>query len=190
MSTHHIRSFRNKVIQNIDFIDSLLEPARVFARSYGLEPFRIIRIDSKALKEALLQKRDNPSESLAKAALIILAISSSIANEHITGCIAEVLASKKATYQSLDNYRQCVESCIWKSDDINWCSRQARPSLDILSSSAKDSGAALRLVDKFDAELYDESLDLKKEGFTAHIVVVLKEPEHTEPWPIVPELNN
>lgn len=190
MSTHHIELYSNKKLYAIKHIDSVLEPARIFARSYGLQPLKIIEIKDADVKARLLSGQSDQKKSSDKLHLVVLAIRPVITSEHIDDFISDIKASKKIAGHSLNNYRRHIESLINRKEGTLWPSRQAYQALDILSSSAKDAGGDIRLLADFNTELFDEVLGLKKEGFTAHIAAILSLAESKRTWPSVPEANN
>jgi hypothetical protein len=190
MSTHQIKLYTNKNLYALKNVDSVLEPARIFARSYGLQPLKILEIIDADVTARLLSGQSTPKKSGDKLHLVVLAIRPVITSEHIDDFISDIRASKKIIGHSLNNYRRHIENLINRKEGTLWSSRQAYQALDILSASAKDAGVDIRLVEDFNTELFDEVLGLKKEGFTAHIAVALSLAESKRTWPSVPETNN
>jgi nitroreductase len=189
MSTRQIKIYTNK-LYSLKNIDSVLEQARIFARSYGLQPLKILEIKDADLIAKLLSGQNNPKKSRDTLHLVVLAIKPVITSEHIDDFISDIRASKKTTGHSLNNYRRHIESLVNRKEGALWPSRQAYQALDILSSSAKDAGAGIRLIADFNTEVFDEALSLRKDGFTAHIVVLLSLSESRSVWPSAHEANN
>jgi len=189
MSTSQIKLYSNKLYP-LNNIDSVLEQARIFARSYGLQPLKILEIKDADIKAKLLSRQNNPKKSSSTQHLVVLAIKPVITSDHIDDFISDIRASKKITGHSLNNYRRHIKSLLNRKEGAHWPSRQAYQALDILSSSAKDAGAGLRLIADFNTEIFDEELGLSKDGFTVYIVVLLSLTESRCTWNSVIEANN
>jgi hypothetical protein len=191
MSNHYINLYSGKNIITSQSIDTILEPARIFARSYGLLPFKIEEIKDTSVKTRLLTGKDlyKNKDDIALN-LVILAIRPVITHAHINDFIAGIKSSKKISGHSLDNYRRHIEDLIIKKNKIHWPSKQANLALDIIYSSAKDAGAGFNLLNDFDKSLCDELIGLKLEGFAAYTAIALYLQENRKKWPLAPEANN
>jgi hypothetical protein len=191
MSNHYINLYGSTNIIASKSIDTILEPARIFARSYGLFPFKIAEIRDSSVKAKLLtgEVLQTKKEGIALH-LVILAIRPAITHDHINDFIAGIKSTKKISGHSLDNYRRHIEDLINKKTKNHWPSKQANLALDIIYSSAKDAGAGFSLLNDFDKPLCDELLGLRSEGFTSYNAIALYLQENRKIWPFTPETNN
>lgn len=119
MSNQNIKIFTSISVRNITRIDTILEPARIFARSYGLQPFKIIVIEDETVKAYLLPERGTAKKINEDIHLIVLAIRPVITSEHISDFISDIRTSKKITGHSLNNYQRHIEGFINKENGKN-----------------------------------------------------------------------
>jgi nitroreductase / dihydropteridine reductase len=181
MSTFKTTFYNRNTSEAFKLTDKILTPARIFAKSYGLQPFEIIEIDDENIKKELLLEIGSPGHDLDDTHLIVFAIRPVISSEHIDAFLKDIKSAKKMTGRSLNNYRKHIEGILQKSG-TNWTSKQAHIALTILAASAGNAGAELSVFDISQTTLFDLKLDLGRQGMTAHIAVKIKLHDSKNPW--------
>jgi nitroreductase len=189
MSIHKVKVYNRRSVTALNEIDNILAPAKIFAKSYGLQPFKIITIEDENIKVKLLPEISDGKINQDDTQLIVFAIKPVITNAHINDFFTDIKASKKITGHSLSNYRRHIEGLIQNNGD-SWTSKQAHIALHILSSSAKQAGAELTVFNILNTWLFDKELELEKEGFTTRIAVKINLPASKNVWAILPENKN
>ncbi len=183
MSVSPYNLFSSLSIQRTTSLDQILEPVRIFARSYGLHPFRILEVRDPFLRSELLNEDPVLAPGRQPVHLVVIAIRPVITAKHIDEFISQIRSSKKGSGHSLANYRRHVEEILHRKEGGSWSSRQADQALAILNASARDAGAVLSVNRQPDVVHYEEVLGLKRDGYSSHIAVTIRLAEPAKSWP-------
>jgi hypothetical protein len=189
MSSRKIKIFNRKSPGVVNEIDDILAPARMFEKSYGLAPFKIIAIEDDDTKANVLSAIAGGDISLDHTTIVILAVKPTITSKNLNDFFKDIISLKKVTAHSLRNSRKRIEG-ILQTNGNSWPSKQAHVALSILTSSAKKAGAELTVFDIHNNQLLDKLLDLEKQGFTGHIGVTLNLHPSAHSWMLLPENKN
>jgi nitroreductase/dihydropteridine reductase len=189
MSIQQTKVYNHKKAAALNKIDNTLAPAKIFAKSFGLQPFKIIEIEDEDLQLKLLPEISETKINSNNTRLIIFAIKPLITHSHINDFFTDIKISKKATGHSLSNYRRNIEDIIKNKGD-GWTSKQAYNALEILSSSARQTAAEITIYNILNPALFDKELHLEEQGLTAHIAVKIHIRTSKKGWSLLPENKN
>ncbi len=156
-----------KIPQNIW---QTLEQALILTpSSFGLQPWKFVIVNTPALREKLRGFSWNQSQITDASHLVIFAVKTdvdAIDIEHLINRIAQV---RKIPESSLEGYKQIMLGFVKNQNedfDINfWASRQVYIALGNFLTSAALLGVDTCPMEGLDSEAYDQTLNLKEEGF-------------------------
>ena len=156
-----------KIPQNIW---QTLEQALILTpSSFGLQPWKFVIVNTPAVREKLRGASWNQSQITDASHLVIFAVKTdvdAIDIEHLINRIAQV---RKIPESSLEGYKQMMLGFVKNQNedfDINfWASRQVYIALGNFLTSAALLGVDACPMEGLDSEAYDQTLNLKEEGY-------------------------
>lgn len=166
---------KNKKI-NPEIIAQLLEHIRLSATSYGLQPYRIIHIESPEVRESLKAASYGQSQITDAAHLFVFAAVTNIDDTYIDKFIELTATTRSIPAESIAEYATSMKTAISYKDlaaRTSWAARQAYIGMGTLLQSA-----ALLYVDAcpmegINSEQYDNILGLHAINLTSLAVVAV-----------------
>jgi nitroreductase len=157
---------------------TLLHALRLSPSSYGLQPWKFISVEDKALREKLKPHAYNQHQITDASHLIVFAHRTDVTEADVDGFIADVRAKRPhMPAESLQTYRGHMVGDLVQGprhEGIQtWTSRQLYISLGVLLTSA----ALLRIdacpMEGFVPAEFDEILGLKQKGYASAALCTL-----------------
>lgn len=152
----------------------LLAAVRLSASSYGLQPYKVLVLQDKALREQLRPACWNQSQITDASHVLVVAHKTDFGGELIDSYLEAVSDTRQVPLENLGGYGDFMKSKLLglsapvKSE---WTARQAYIALGNLLSAA----AALRIdacpMEGFEKEKVDEILDLEKQGLSTAVII-------------------
>ncbi len=157
-------------------IDILLSHVSLSASSYGLQPYRVLVIESPELRAQLSAPSYGQSQITEASHLLVFAAVTNLDDTYVDNFIKLTTETRGLPEDALNEYAGAIKGSIQHRDlanRINWSARQAYIGMGTLLQSA-----ALLYIDAcpmegFSAEVYDNVLGLKEHNLTALAVVTL-----------------
>jgi nitroreductase/dihydropteridine reductase len=154
-------------------VKDLLEATRLTASSYGLQPYNIISVESKPLRESLIPYSYGQNKVLNSSHLIVLAAHTQIGAHTVERYINKYIEASKSTHSDLINlsvHMKSVLSGMTAEQQQEWAHQQAYIALGNLLTSAALMGIDACPMTGFDKEGYDSVLGLKEKGLTSTVI--------------------
>ena len=157
-------------------LNLLKEAVQLSASSYGLQPYKVLVVESKKLREALKPLSWNQPQ-ITEASHLFLFINNIQTNgEEVDGFIAEVERVRGIEPQKLETYSSFVKSkttALSPNEKNHWTAKQAYIALGNLLSAA----AVLRIdtcaIEGFEKDRVNELLNLESKGYSATFMVAI-----------------
>lgn len=157
-------------------LNLLKEAVQLSASSYGLQPYKVLVVESKKLREALKPLSWNQPQ-ITEASHLFLFINNIQTNgEEVDGFIAEVERVRGIEPQKLKTYSSFVKSkttALSPNEKNHWTAKQAYIALGNLLSAA----AVLRIdtcaIEGFEKDRVNELLNLESKGYSATFMVAI-----------------
>ncbi|MEP1445222.1 MAG: NAD(P)H-dependent oxidoreductase [Paraglaciecola sp.] len=170
-----VREFSSKVIPAQD-LHELADATRLTASSYGLQPYKLIVVESPEMREALLPHSMGQTKVRDSSHLFILASHNDINDHFIEKYFAMTAQVKGIEQQALAGFKQHVKDVILGMPEAakrQWADQQAFIALGNLLTVA-----ALKSIDAcpmggFDAAGFDEVLGLTDNGLRSCVICAL-----------------
>jgi nitroreductase len=168
--------FDNSKSVSEEELNKILEAIQLSASSYGLQPYKILVIEDKELKEKLKLAAFNQPQLTDASHILVFANYTSIDENYINAYIENIAETRNTTSENLKGFKNMLTGSILslKSEDQNqWAAKQTYIALGNLLSAA----AALKIdacpMEGFDTEKFDNILGLKEKGLTTAAIATI-----------------
>lgn len=157
-------------------VETLVDAARKSASSYGLQPYRLIIVESDAVRGDLLPYSFGQQKVLDCSHLVVFAADTRIGDQTVDRYVEQYLEVRGGAYEDIAGYAgHMKQSLASKSPEEKreWAHQQAYIALGTLLTAA-----ALLQIDScpmtgFDRQAYDQVLGLAERGLESSSIVAL-----------------
>lgn len=154
-------------------LKTLLEAVRLSPSSYGLQPYKIIVIESPELRRELLPYSFAQDKVLNSSHLLIFAAHTNIGEHTVDNYIEQVALMQQTSNQQLSGFSNQMKQALNSMDDQQkqaWAHQQAYIALGNLLTSAAMMKIDTCPMAGFNQQGYDEVLKLKEQGLTSTVI--------------------
>lgn len=171
-----VKQFSDEVIAD-DVINRLAEAARLSASSFGLQPYRLLVLRDKALREALLPYSYEQSKVVESSHLLVFAASTLSATELVDQYVERVRQVRPGTAPArLESMAEMMKDALAGMDAAalqGWAQQQAFIALgNVLSCAALEAVDACPMGG-FEAAGYNAVLGLDDRNLNAAVICTL-----------------
>ena len=142
--------------------------------SYGLQPWKILVIQDKDLRESLVPHAWRQRQVADCSHLVVMAVPKLMDEAHIDANIARMIEVRGGTADALMGFRKMLvkfrDQFEASGDLSNWAKLQAYIALGQFMLSAALLGIDTCPMEGFIPEKFDEILDLAKDGLTTAVL--------------------
>lgn len=157
-------------------VETLVDAARKSASSYGLQPYRIVVIESKALRKDLLAYSFGQQKVLDCSHLIVFAAQTDIGDHTVDRYVAQVLKTRGGYARDASGYASHIKQALGAkslAERKAWAHQQAYIALGTLLTAAATMRIDSCPMTGFDNDAYDEILGLAEQGLESSAIVAL-----------------
>lgn len=155
-------------------LETLKEAIRLSASSYGLQPYKVLIIENKEIREQLKPFSWNQSQITEASHLFVFANYVDVESIHIDDYIKNIATTRNLNVEDLKPF-----SDLMKTNLINlpqelkntWTSKQTYLAMGNLLNAAAELKIDATPMEGFDPAKYNEILGLEKLGLNASLVV-------------------
>lgn len=170
-----VREFSSKRLDE-QKIEQLLNATRLSATSYGLQPYRMIRVDDKNVRQQLLPHSMGQEKVVDCSHLIVFAAMTDIGDEMVERYIHSVASIRGIAIDELAGLGEHMRSVFAGMSPIHkreWAHQQAHIALGTLLTTA-----AIMQIDScpmggIEPAGYDKVLGLRERGLETSVIVAL-----------------
>lgn len=165
----------SKTISNEDF-ETLKKAMQLTASSYGLQPYKILNIEDKEIREKLRAASWNQSQIEDASHMIVLANMTDFGDELVDNYFENVIDTRNVTKEDVTDYANTIKSTIGQLSQEQksvWTAKQAYIVVGNLLSAAAQLKIDACPMEGFQSEEYNKILDLNSKNLNAAIVVTL-----------------
>lgn len=159
-----------------DDLNVLLEVLRLAPSSYGLQPLKVLLIENESIRTKLREKSWNQPQITDSSHLIVLCSHIDIYDVDIDDMIKNTAITRDLEVASLDRYSDFLKRTIGKiklEEKKEWNMKQAYIALGHLLHACAQLRIDSTPMEGFDADAYDEILDLKNRNLHAAVVCAI-----------------
>jgi len=171
-----IKKYDSTKIIPSEELDSLIEATRLSASSYGLQPYTILNIKDKEIRQKLRAAAWNQPQVTDASDLLVFAVPTGLNDADVDAFIANIAQTRGASLESLAEYAGMIKGTVnslTPEKKIAWSARQAYIALGTLLIAAADQKIDASPMEGFDAKQFDEILGLGAKGLTSVVITAL-----------------
>ena len=154
-------------------LETLKEAVRLSASSYGLQPYRVIIVESAELKEKLKPAAYNQSQITDASYLFIFANDIGLGDHSVDNYINNISETRGVPADALAGFSNMMKGSIaGLSDEAKhiWTAKQTYLALGNLLNAAAELKIDATPMEGFNAAAFNEILGLDKLGLNASVI--------------------
>jgi nitroreductase len=171
---YSVKKYRNKKVSQ-ENVNEILEAIRLSASSAGMQPYKVLVIESEEVKKKLQEASFNPQVSECSH-LLVFAAYKKVKEAHINEYMNLVAQVRDITPDSLEPFRTKLEGYLLPlsgEQTVTWAGKQAYIGLGTGIVAAANLGVDTCPMEGFDAAKFDEILELEKQGLQSVVLLAL-----------------
>lgn len=157
-------------------LDNILESIRLTATSNGLQPFTVLVIEDKEIREKLFKSAVKQPQVVEGSHLLVFAAWKNITAEQIDTYFDMVYEERGMEKGALDQYANFLKDHFAKQTEVeifNWASKQAYIALGTALVAAAEEKVDSTPMEGFNAAEVDQILGLAEKGLGASSLLAL-----------------
>ncbi len=159
-------------------VGMLIESARLSPSAAGLQPYRLVVVETREMREQLAPHSMMNAEKIKSASsLLVLAIYSQLSAEtfqtHLNNMAAHGLIPALSEDEAAERYKRFMTRMPQENDFRQWAHKQAYLALGTLLCAAAMLGIDACPMEGFDAKEYDTMLGLSALGLTSSVILAV-----------------
>ncbi len=185
-----VKKFSDDKISSPELVN-LLEAVRLSASSYGLQPYNIIVVESKPIRERLVHYSYGQDKVAKSSHLLVFAAHTNIGDVTVDRYINKYVQLSNKSRSELHNYAEHIKSAL--SDKTSeqkqeWAHQQAYIALGNLLTCAAVMKIDSCPMSGFDRDGYDAELGLNKKGLTTTVICPIGRRHPEDTWVRLPKV--
>ncbi|WP_292009388.1 NAD(P)H-dependent oxidoreductase [Chryseobacterium sp.] len=170
---YSVKKFNSEIIPQ-ETLQNILQSGKLAASSQGLQPYKILVVESEEMKKKLTPSFYNPSQISTCSHLIVIVSKKSINENYINGYFRHISKVRCVNIESLDPFKSSIHRHMNEknSDEIfHWAEKQSYIVLANLMYAAAIENIDTCPMEGFRQDLIEEILDIDSE--TEKVTVTL-----------------
>lgn len=170
---YSVKKFNKEIIPQ-ETLHNILESGKLAASSLGLQPYKIIVVESEDMKQKLIPAFYNPSQISTCSHLIVIISKKIIEESYIRGYFNHISEVREVPLETLDLFKNSINQHINQktSDEIfNWAEKQSYIVLANLMYAAAIENIDTCPMEGFRQEVIEDILNINPE--TEKVTVTL-----------------
>ncbi|MBQ19491.1 MAG: NAD(P)H-dependent oxidoreductase [Flavobacteriales bacterium] len=166
-------------------VDYILEAARLAPSSSGLQPYKVIVVSNKELKEKLQPIAMNQSQLVDASHVLIFAVHESYTEERISEVFRRTVEERGVPANAMDDYKKMLWGLFSSKPQeyhINHAAKQAYISFGMAIAAAAEQKVDATPMEGFDPEAVDKLLGLEKKGLKSVLILTLGYRDDQNDW--------
>jgi nitroreductase / dihydropteridine reductase len=168
-----------------DKVERILEAIHLAPTSSGLQPFEVIVVTDKAVRERIQAAANNQAQITEGSHLLVFAAWDNYTADRINGVFDHVNAERGFTNEGSENYRKMLLGAYVPRDaEVNYAhaARQAYIGFGIGVTAAAFEGVDATPMEGFDPAKVDEILGLRERGLRSVTILPLGYRDASADW--------
>ena len=170
------KKFDNTKKISSDDLETLKEAIRLSSSSYGLQPYNVIIVENKTLREKLQPVSWGQTQIIDASHLLVFANQTNVDNVEIDAYLKNVSETRQIPLESLTGYGDFMKSKIntlTTEQKSVWTAKQAYLALANLLNAAAELKIDVTPMEGFESEKYNKILNLTEKGLNAAVVATV-----------------
>ncbi len=166
-------------------LEFLKDAMQLTASSFGLQPYEILIIKDKAIREKLKAVSWNQSQITDASVLVVIANKVNFGEELVDEFVANIAKTRDMPKDDLADYSNVMKNSISSRNPEElafWTAKQSYIVLGNLLSAAASLKIDTCPMEGFDPEKYNEILGLTEQGLNAAVIAPIGYREAEDPY--------
>jgi len=172
---YSVKKFNNEIISR-EILHNILESGKLSASSLGLQPYKILVVESKEMKEKLIPAFYNPSQISTCSHLMVIISKKTLDESYVNGYFRHISEVRETPEEKLDLFRKSINQHINQKthDEIfNWAEKQSYIVLANLMYAAAIESIDTCPMEGFRQDLIEEILEINPESEKVTVTLAL-----------------
>ena len=172
---YSVKKFNTEIIPS-EILHNILESGKLSASSLGLQPYKILVVESKEMKEKLIPAFYNPSQISTCSHLIVIISKKILDESYINGYFRHISEVRETSEEKLDPFRKSINQHINQKthDEIfNWAEKQSYIVLANLMYAAAIESVDTCPMEGFRQDLIEEILEINPDAEKVTVTLAL-----------------
>ncbi|MEC3877241.1 NAD(P)H-dependent oxidoreductase [Chryseobacterium salviniae] len=172
---YSVKKFNTEIIPR-ETLHNILESGKLSASSLGLQPYKILIVESKEMKEKLIPAFYNPSQVSTCSHLIVIISKKILDESYINGYFRHISEVRETPEEKLDLFRKSISQHINQKthDEIfNWAEKQSYIVLANMMYAAAMENIDTCPMEGFRQDLIEEILEINPDSEKATVALAL-----------------
>ena len=172
---YSVKKFNNEIISR-EILHNILESGKLSASSLGLQPYKILVVESKEMKEKLIPAFYNPSQISTCSHLMVIISKKTLDESYVNGYFRHISEVRETPEEKLDLFRISINQHINQKthDEIfNWAEKQSYIVLANLMYAAAIESIDTCPMEGFRQDLIEEILEINPESEKVTVTLAL-----------------
>jgi nitroreductase len=172
---YSVKKFNADIIPR-ETLHNILESGKLSASSLGLQPYKILVVESKEMKENLIPAFYNPSQISTCSHLIVIISKRILDESYINGYFRHISEVRKTPEEKLDPFRKSINQHInQKTQDeiFSWAEKQSYIVLANLMYAAAMEAIDTCPMEGFRQDLIEEILAINPDAEKVTVTLAL-----------------
>lgn len=173
---YSVKKFDPTKVVSTESLHHILEAARLSASSLGLQPYRIIIVETSEMREKLIPAFYNPSQISTCSHLIAIISKNNIGAEYIGNYFTEISKTREISLESLHPFKQSISNHIERlntAEVTSWSEKQCYIVLGNLMFAAALENVDTCPMEGYKQDIIDEILGLDTEKEKVAVTLAL-----------------
>jgi len=169
----------------VETVEKIVEAVRLTASSSGLQPYELLVISNKELREKIKAVANNQAQITDCSHLIVFAAWDTYTAQRINDCFDMTEEVRNFRSEAGTAYRQMLLKNFTARDpevNYNHAAKQAYIGLGTALIAAAEEGVDATPMEGFDAKGLDEVLNLKEKGLRSAVIMAVGYRNADEDW--------
>lgn len=169
-----VKKFNEEALLSEQQLDAVKKAFNLSASSYGLQPYKLVMLQNKALQERLLPHSYNQKQVVQAAAVLVFCIRKDIDSSYIDGYFGLIASARGQSPESLDGYKNFMKSTLVGKTPAEmslWATNQVYLNMGTLLTACAAMEIDSCPMEGFSPAGYNQVLELDKMGLEAVLVM-------------------
>lgn len=156
-------------------VDKIVEAIRLAPTSFGLQPFKVIEVESAELRQKIYETACQQPQILEGSHLLIFAANKKVTAEMVDAYMNLIAQTRGIDVDSLAGFRAAFDGVVAGTDEQNfvWTARQAYIAFGVGVVAAAAEQVDATPMEGFNPAALDELLGLDKENLGSVTILTL-----------------
>lgn len=171
---YSVKKFNQEIVPQ-EILYNILESGKLSASSLGLQPYKILVVESEAMKQKLIPAFYNPSQISTCSHLIVIISKKTVEEQYLNGYFRHISEVREMPLENLDPFRNSIDQHIQKNRDdlFNWAEKQSYIVLANLMYAAAIENVDTCPMEGFRQDVIEEILEIDPEAEKATVTLAL-----------------